>query len=513
VCARFSFVVQGPILPWGDSTLTYSLTPFLHASFVPILQPRTFVPRALLYNDGGFDVSPDGKKLCVCAEYWLPDGVDNVMEQLHHEERLFEASLRAKDDGNNDGSSLYDLLNNNNKPSPERSVNSLTEEQQQQQLTNNSLLPHTLFSHNTANLVGDVPRTPGNSSPEGYHGHSGSLHNNGDNNSTTNASGSGGAAGTNMAMNNSGSASSFMLSGSFVPTTPPVSVEPRDHNLSPPPPPGRRPTGGGPAGILRHARESVSTYGGQPVPTGTTPTDDMGGDHGGRHAVVVHSGAMGRYSRGGTNVRGVSTPPPPPPHAPVAAATMRPPHPFSIISPAGSSHGANSGTPSHHHHHHHQTHFDYSANRGRYVPHIAMISIDPSPTPESADGSVVGRHSRNKPGSVARGYKPRLGQLMEAIPLDPNKATAVTCVKFSPSTDFCLIGYGVRQPGPDADTGFHPVTAVYRIRGGMTHVSTMLSKDDDVNIARFHPDSGHGIVYGTKQGRVRVLSPRPWNFY
>jgi hypothetical protein len=198
---------------------------------------------------------------------------------------------------------------------------------------------------------------------------------------------------------------------------------------------------------------------------------------------------------------------------------MRPPHPYSIISPAplsSSSYNGSGTTPSSSSHHH-QTHLDYGVNRGRYVPHIAMISMDLSPTPESVvvDGAAVaaGRHSRNRPGSVARGYKPRLGQLMEAIPLDANKATAVTCVKFSPSTDFCLIGYGVRQPGPETDTGFHPVTAVYRIRGGMTHVSTMLSKDDDVNIARFHPDSGRGIVYGTKQGRVRVLSPRPWNFY
>ena len=47
----------------------------------------------------------------------------------------------------------------------------------------------------------------------------------------------------------------------------------------------------------------------------------------------------------------------------------------------------------------------------------------------------------------------------------------------------------------------------------MTQVSTMLSGDDDVNIARFHPDSGHGFVYGTKQGRVRVVSTRPWRFY
>jgi activator-of-BECN1-regulated-autophagy protein 1 len=115
-----------------------------------------------------------------------------------------------------------------------------------------------------------------------------------------------------------------------------------------------------------------------------------------------------------------------------------------------------------------------------------------------------------------------MGQLLEACPLDASKASAVTCVKFSPSTDYCLIGYGVREPVVDNNSAnvnldengpFHPVTAVYRIRGGMQQVSTMLSGDDDVNIARFHPDSGHGFVYGTKQGRVRVLSRRPWMLY
>lgn len=119
--------------------------------------------------------------------------------------------------------------------------------------------------------------------------------------------------------------------------------------------------------------------------------------------------------------------------------------------------------------------------------------------------------------------RPRLGQLLEACPLDGTKASAVTCVKFSPSCDYLLIGYGVRDPvvtaqHPDqkqhtVHPPYHPVTALYRCRGGMEHISTMLSSDDDVNIARFHPLSGSGFVYGTKQGRVRVLGPRPWNYY
>merc|ERR1711862_1022481 len=101
---------------------------------------------------------------------------------------------------------------------------------------------------------------------------------------------------------------------------------------------------------------------------------------------------------------------------------------------------------------------------------------------------------------------------MGAAPLDTRKASGVTCVKFSPSAEYCLLGYGVRE-SVDNNNGSHTVTAVYRIRGGMTHVSTMMSLDDDVNIARFHPHSGHGFVYGTKQGKLRIMSPKPWNYF
>ena len=177
--------------------------------------------------------------------------------------------------------------------------------------------------------------------------------------------------------------------------------------------------------------------------------------------------------------------------------TIRAPHPLSVISASSIS----SST------HHNET----FAVKGRYVPHVVTVSLDTTPIPEETRDISIARGK--PPGAVARGYRPRLGQLLEACPLDANKASAVTCVKFSPSTDFCLIGYGVREPVVEGGGNFHPVTAVYRVRGGMDHVSTMLSGDDDVNIARFHPDSGHSFIYGTKQGRVRVLSPRPWNFY
>lgn len=48
-------------------TLIADVSPLIICSFV---QPRIIIPRVLLYNDGGFDLSQDGKILAACAEYW-----------------------------------------------------------------------------------------------------------------------------------------------------------------------------------------------------------------------------------------------------------------------------------------------------------------------------------------------------------------------------------------------------------------------------------------------------------
>jgi hypothetical protein len=406
----------------------------LYSCCFSFVQPRTFVPRALLYNDGGFDLSPDGKTLCACAEYWLPDGVDNAMDLLRKKELAYETEMQGMEvlaaSHELHALSSYSFPtteshNSSNLAALSR-VPDLNELSQGSSRSFRESLEHTV-----------LPSTPVAASPEGYATHPTGL-----------------------------------FSG-YVPRTPPVSLEPRLRNLSPPPPPGSRFIA---RGIMR-TREVRPA--GQPMPNQGSSGDFVAG--------------QSHLFGAGTN-RGVSASQTPP-----GEISMRPPHPLSVIAPTATP--PSSSTQAN----------ELYVMKGRYVPHVVTISLDTSPIPEEARDASI---SRGKPpGAVALGYRPRLGQLLEACPLDANKASAVTCVKFSPSTDFCLIGYGVREPVVEGGGTFHPVTAIYRVRGGMDHVSTMLSGDDDVNIARFHPHSGHSFIYGTKQGRVRVLSVRPWSFY
>jgi len=79
------------------------------------------------------------------------------------------------------------------------------------------------------------------------------------------------------------------------------------------------------------------------------------------------------------------------------------------------------------------------------------------------------------------------------------------CCKFSPGNKYVLIGCGVREK--PANTS-HPVVSIYEpcIGEGMIHSNTITNKDDDVNIARFHP--WLGFVYGTMEGKIRVICPQ-----
>ena len=388
-------------------------------------------------------MSPDGKTLCACAEYWLPEDVDNAMELLQQEERI--------DDDESDDDEETEILGSGDSDDdagiPSQSTNDGSSTRDKNG-TNSSNVATTPTRGSPATNAGEVPSSSSRSQSPPRHR-------------------------TPTQFNNAPTAQGNQLT----PRTPPS----RPHfTLSPPSPPGRRFTGG------LNQRSRRSTNNGSTSSSGAR-TSGGGNGSGGAGGNIQPFPNPENQTTSGTTI----PPPPPPP-----GFANRPPHPLSIISGGGASYT------------------DVAQQNGRYVPHVVTISLDTTPVtaPVGGEGGSLAP-GRGKVTSVARGYTPRLGQLLEACPLDGAKASAVTCVKFSPSTDFCLIGYGVREPVAESGGQYHPVTALYRIRGGMTHVSTMLSGDDDVNIARFHPDSGYGFVYGTKQGRVRVLSPRPWNYY
>jgi activator-of-BECN1-regulated-autophagy protein 1 len=357
---------EGQMVPTEENGNTRSLRRDALKNF------RTFVPRALLYNDGGFDVSPDGKMLCGCAEYWLPDGIDSAMELI---EKKDENAWNEEETRNTTATGAQGEQNSTSRPvarsSPRRKISR----------------PHR------SNEEKRRKETSGTRASE-----------------------------ANREQNVTNSPSERLTPRPGGCRTPPNPIRPQVLT-SPPSPPGRRwslPRMPIPLGGMEHQRSS-------------------------QNVIPQHN-----------NSNGPPPPPLPPSHHPSHRSALR-------VHP---SIGSNSG--------------------GRYVPHVVVVNLD-------------------KTG--------KLGQLLEATPLG-SRASSVTCVKFSPSAEFCLLGYGVREHATQPHgQQYHPVTALYRIRGGISHIATMLSSDDDVNIAKFHPHSGHGFAYGTKQGRVRVLSPRPWNEY
>jgi hypothetical protein len=49
-----------------------------------------------------------------------------------------------------------------------------------------------------------------------------------------------------------------------------------------------------------------------------------------------------------------------------------------------------------------------------------------------------------------------------------------------------------------------PILQVFRM-SDLSLVRQLLSRDDEVNVAIWHPRPGQGITYGTKAGRVRNI--------
>jgi len=93
--------------------------------------------------------------------------------------------------------------------------------------------------------------------------------------------------------------------------------------------------------------------------------------------------------------------------------------------------------------------------------------------------------------------------LVRAQPLPATLMKAVTSAKLSPTGRLALVGYGIRTEGRVVDHPHSNVACeVFNLRD-MKSLSSFLDDIDEVNIAQFHPNVGHGLLYGTKRGKVR----------
>ncbi|XP_022680261.1 uncharacterized protein LOC101786394 isoform X2 [Setaria italica] len=91
-------------------------------------------------------------------------------------------------------------------------------------------------------------------------------------------------------------------------------------------------------------------------------------------------------------------------------------------------------------------------------------------------------------------------------------AHCLTSVQFSPTSEHILLAYGrqhnslLRTILIDGETRIplYRVLEVYRV-SDMELVRVLPSAGDEVNVACFHPSPGAGLVYGTKEGKLRFL--------
>lgn len=91
-------------------------------------------------------------------------------------------------------------------------------------------------------------------------------------------------------------------------------------------------------------------------------------------------------------------------------------------------------------------------------------------------------------------------------------AHCLTSIQFSPTSEHLLLAYGRRHGSLlksvviDGETTIpiYTVLEVYRVFD-MELVRVLPSADDEVNVACFHPSVGCGFVYGTKEGKLRIL--------
>ncbi|KAI6693775.1 hypothetical protein NL676_021485 [Syzygium grande] len=91
-------------------------------------------------------------------------------------------------------------------------------------------------------------------------------------------------------------------------------------------------------------------------------------------------------------------------------------------------------------------------------------------------------------------------------------AHCLTSIQFSPTSEHLLLAYGRRHNSllksividGENTVPIYTILEVYRV-SDMELVRVLPSAEDEVNVACFHPSVGGGLVYGTKEGKLRIL--------
>ncbi|XP_050216326.1 uncharacterized protein LOC126667403 [Mercurialis annua] len=91
-------------------------------------------------------------------------------------------------------------------------------------------------------------------------------------------------------------------------------------------------------------------------------------------------------------------------------------------------------------------------------------------------------------------------------------AHCLTSIQFSPTSEHVLLAYGRRHGSllksavidRETTVPIYTILEVYRV-SDMELVTVLPSVEDEVNVACFHPSVGGGLVYGTKEGKLRIL--------
>lgn len=123
--------------------------------------------------------------------------------------------------------------------------------------------------------------------------------------------------------------------------------------------------------------------------------------------------------------------------------------------------------------------------RGKYKPHLVVVSLvesRPNPSTGQSEGVLLKAEALDD-------------QSFQGPGGDSIRSDIVTSVKLSPSASLVLLGHSRGGDGTVSDGVPRVVHVVYRV-GDMKRVCICKKVGDDVNIARFHPVSGAGIVYG-----------------